>query len=288
MNNKEVSVMERTGRPRLKLSRIILTALLAVFTLTMLFPLLWMISASFKYEADVFQFPIQWIPENPNFGNYATVWFGKYDFPLYYWNTIKLSVIVTVLQLIISAMGAFAFAKIRFTFREPLFALFLATMMIPDQVTIVPKFMLMKELHLLNTHAGIVLMMVFSVYGVFLLRQNMISIPDALIEAAKIDGAGYGRIFWQIMLPMCTPALITLGILRFIWTWNDYQTALIFLSDQKLYTLQLGMSQFASESGAFYSQMMAAAVCAIVPLLILFVIGQKNIMEGIASGAVKG
>lgn len=280
--------MQATFRRRIRPSRIFLTLILALATFTMLFPLLWMISASFKYEADVFKFPIEWIPSNPNFSNYAEVWFGKYDFPLYYWNTIKLSVIVTAVQLLISAMGAFAFAKINFKFRNALFALFLATMMIPDQVTIVPKFMLMKEMHLLNTHTGIVLMMVFSVYGVFLLRQHMIGIPNVLMEAARIDGAGYGRIFLQIMLPMSTPALITLGILRFIWTWNDYQTALIFLSDQKLYTLQLGMSQFASESGAFYSQMMAAAVCAIVPLLILFIVGQKSIMEGIASGAVKG
>lgn len=280
--------MEKTLARRGKLSKVLLTAVLALFAVTMLFPLLWMISASFKFEQDVFAFPIEWIPSDPNFGNYAQVWFGKYDFPLYYWNTIKLSVIVTAVQLIISAMGAFAFAKIKFKFSGPLFALFLATMMIPDQVTIVPKFMLMKELKLLNTHAGLILMMAFSVYGVFLLRQHMISIPDALLEAAKIDGAGYGRIFWQIMLPMSVPAMITLGILRFIWTWNDYQSALIFLSDQKLYTLQLGMSQFASESGAFYAQMMAAAVCAIVPLLIVFIIGQKNIMEGIASGAVKG
>lgn len=280
--------MEKTLLQRIKPSQVFLTLVLGMFTITMLFPLLWMISASFKYESDVFTFPIQWIPQTPNFNNYAEVWFGKYDFPLYYLNTINLSVIVTVLQLIISAMGAFAFAKIKFKFSGALFALFLATMMIPDQVTIVPKFMLMKEFNLLNTHSGLVLMMVFSVYGVFLLRQHMISVPDALLEAARIDGAGYWRVFWQIMIPMSVPAMVTLGILRFIWTWNDYQTALIFLSDQKLYTLQLGMSQFASESGAFYAQMMAAAVCAIVPLLLVFVIGQKNIMEGIAAGAVKG
>lgn len=277
-----------TKRKPIPVSRIVLTVVLGLFTITMLFPLLWMLSASFKFETDVFTFPIQWIPSNPNFNNYKEVWAGKYNFPLYYWNTIKISVIVTVGQLIISAMGAFAFAKIKFKGSGVLFALFLATMMIPDQVTIVPKFMLMKELHLLDTHTGLVLTMIFSVYGVFLLRQHMISVPNALMEAAKIDGAGYWRIFWSIMMPLSVPALVTLGILRFIWTWNDYQSALIFLSDQKLYTLQLGMSQFASESGTFYAQLMAAAVCAIVPLLIVFVIGQKNIMEGIASGAVKG
>lgn len=271
-----------------RLSGILATLAVGLFTVTMLFPLLWMISASFKFETDVFSFPIEWIPSRWNFGNYAEVWSGKYDFPLYYWNTIKLSVIVTALQLIISAMGAFALAKINFKGRHVLFTIFIATMMIPDQVTIVPKFMLMSGMGLNNTHACLILLMVFSVYGVFLLRQHMISIPDALMEAARIDGAGYWCVFWRVMLPMSTPAMITLGILRFIWTWNDYQSALIFLNDQKLYTLQLGMNQFASESGTFYAQLMAAAVCAIVPLLVIFIVGQKNIMEGIASGAVKG
>lgn len=271
-----------------RLSGILATLAVGLFTVTMLFPLLWMISASFKFETDVFSFPIEWIPSRWNFGNYAEVWSGKYDFPLYYWNTIKLSVIVTALQLIISAMGAFALAKINFRGRHVLFTIFIATMMIPDQVTIVPKFMLMSGMGLVNTHACLILLMVFSVYGVFLLRQHMISIPDALMEAARIDGAGYWCVFWRVMLPMSTPAMITLGILRFIWTWNDYQSALIFLNDQKLYTLQLGMNQFASESGTFYAQLMAAAVCAIVPLLAIFIVGQKNIMEGIASGAVKG
>lgn len=269
-------------------SRLILTILLGLFAITMLFPLLWMVSASFKFEADVFAFPIQWIPANPNMTNYADVWTGKYNFPLYYWNTLKIAVLVTVIQLLTGAMGAFAFSKINFKGSGVLFTIFIATMMIPDQVTIVPKFMLMTGLGLVNTHTGLVLIMAFSVYGVFLLRQHMIGIPNALLEAAKIDGAGYWCVFWRIILPMSTPALVTLGILRFIWTWNDYQNSLIFINSQSLYTLQLGMGQFASESGTYYAHLMAAAVCAIIPLLVVFIVGQKNIMEGIASGAVKG
>lgn len=148
--------------------------------------------------------------------------------------------------------------------------------------------MLMSWTGLLNSHTGLVLLLAFSVYGVFLLRQNMIAIPDALIEAAKIDGAGYARIFWQIVLPMSKPALATLAILRFIWTWNDFQNPLIFLQSKSLFTLQLGMSQFASQSGTFYSLLMAASVCAIVPLLLVFIAGQRFIVEGIAAGAVKG
>ena len=212
---------------RFSLSKVLWTFVLLLFTFTMLFPLLWMLSSSLKYEVDVFTFPIQWIPERWNaIANYQAVWADNTDFALFYLNTLKISLSVTVLQLLIASMGAFALAKLRFRFKTPLFVIFLSTMMIPDQVTIVPRFMLMNWLGLLNSHAGLVLLLAFSVYGLFLLRQNMLAIPDALIEAAKIDGAGYGRIFFQIVLPMSVPALATLAILRFIWTWNDYQNPL--------------------------------------------------------------
>jgi multiple sugar transport system permease protein len=274
---------------RIKISKLLNTLLLGLFTITMLFPLLWMLSASFKYEVDVFNFPIEWIPPRWNaWNNYKEVWSSNYDFPLYYLNSIKVSVIVTVTQLLIATMGAFAFAKLNFKYKQGLFALFLATMMIPDQVTIVPKFMLLTWLGLIDTHGGLVLILLFSVYGVFLLRQYMMSIPDSLIEAAKIDGAGYTRIFIQIVIPISKPAIATLAILRFIWTWDDYQNPLIFLNSKELFTLQLGMSQFASQSGTYYSLLMAAAVCAVVPLLLVFIAGQKFIVEGITSGAVKG
>ncbi|WP_139999335.1 carbohydrate ABC transporter permease [Paenibacillus paridis] len=274
---------------RIKISKLLNTLLLGLFTITMLFPLLWMLSASFKYEVDVFNFPIEWIPPRWNaWNNYKEVWSSNYDFPLYYLNSIKVSVFVTVTQLLIATMGAFAFAKLNFKFKQGLFALFLATMMIPDQVTIVPKFMLLTWLGLIDTHGGLVLILLFSVYGVFLLRQYMMSIPDSLIEAAKIDGAGYTRIFIQIVIPISKPAIATLAILRFIWTWDDYQNPLIFLNSKELFTLQLGMSQFASQSGTYYSLLMAAAVCAVVPLLLVFIAGQKFIVEGITSGAVKG
>lgn len=269
--------------------KVIMTVILVIFTFTMLFPLLWMISSSLKPEVDVFNFPIEWIPRRWSaIENYGEIWKGNYNFPLYYWNTFKISAIVTISQLLIASMGAFAFAKLNFPMKNFWFTLFLGTMMIPDQVTIIPKFILMRELHLIDTHLGLILLQVFSVYGVFLLKQNMMSIPDVIIEAAKIDGASTFRIFWQIAVPMSQPALVTLGILRFIWTWNDYQNALIFLNSRDLYTIQLGMSQFASQSGTFYSLLMAASVCAILPLLILFIIGQNTIIEGIASGSVKG
>ena len=255
----------------------------------MLLPLVWMISTSFKYESDVFVFPIQWIPERTvGFDNYKEVWGQTYQFGMYYWNSIKITVISTALQLLISAMGAYGFTKIEFKGRNALFLLYLATMMIPHQITIIPQFLVLKEMGLYNTHLGIILMLTFSVYGVFLLRQNIMGLPNSLCEAAKIEGAGHLQIFLRIILPLLKPAIATLAILKFVWTWNDYQTPLILLSSRELYTIQLGMKMFATESGSYYALIMAAAVSATVPLIILFLAGQKYVIEGIASGAVKG
>lgn len=275
-------------KKKINIKKLITTIVLGLFILTMLFPLLWMLSTSFKLEIDVFNFPIEWIPPKFTLNNYIKIWRGNYNFPLYYWNTIKVTVLVVLIQIVISSMAAYAFAKLDFKFKNLLFSIFLATMMIPDQVTLVPRFMLLTKMQLLNSHFGLILMLSFSVYGVFLLRQSMIALPDTIIEAAKIDGANHFIIFIRIVLPMTKSIIATLAILRFVWTWNDYQNPLIFLRDNKLFTLQLGMQQFASVSGTFYSLLMAASVCAIVPLLLVFIIGQNYVIEGIASGAVKG
>ena len=161
-------------------------------------------------------------------------------------------------------------------------------MCIRDRVMIVSRFVIMQKMNLYNTHMGIIMMTMFSLYGVFLLRQAMMAIPDSLCESAKIDGAGHLRIFFQIIFPLVKPSIATLAVLKFVWTWNDYQTPLIFLSNRKLFTIQLGMKLFASESGSIYSLTMAAAVSATIPLIILFLFGQRYIIDGIASGAVKG
>lgn len=273
---------------RQRRTKILVTIVMVLFTFTMVFPLLWMLSTSFKIESEVFSFPIKWITPNFNLNNYAEIWSGRYDFLQYYLNTIKVTVIVVVVQLVISSMAAYAFAKLDFVGKGPLFALFLATMMIPTQVTLVPQFMLMVKLKLYNTHAGLILLFAFSVYGVFLLKQGMMSIPDSLVEAAKIDGANHFTIFSRIIVPMSQPFIATLAVMRFIWTWNDYQIPLVFLRSPKLFTLQLGMSAFSSQSGVFYSLLMAASVCAIVPLLIVFICSQKFVIEGMTAGAVKG
>lgn len=274
---------------KVKLSKVLTTIFLFLIALTMTLPFIWMISASLKFETDVFKFPIEWIPKKWNaISNYREVWSGKYSFALFYLNSIKVTILTTVCQVLVSAMGAYAFSKIRFKFRDGLFLIYLSMMMVPDQVTIVPKFMVFRWTNLFDTHLGLILLGSFSIYGMFLLKQYMMSIPISLSESAKIDGAGHYRIFMQIILPMTRPALVTLMVLKFVWTWNDYQNPLIFLKSENLYTIQLGMTKFMTQYASYYSLIMVAAVCSIVPLLIVFLIGQKYVLEGMAVGAVKG
>ncbi len=269
--------------------KILATIGLSLIALTMTLPFLWMLSASFKVEVDVFKFPVEWIPRKWNIiNNYMEVWSGRYSFPLFYFNSIKVTVLTTIAQVTVSAMGAYAFSKIRFKFRDALFLIYLSMMMIPDQVTIVPKFMVFKWLSLFDTHRGLILLGSFSIYGMFLLKQYMMSIPDSLSESARIDGAGHVKTFIKIILPMTKPALVTLMMLKFVWTWNDFQNPLVFLQSEELYTIQLGMTKFMTEYNSFYSLIMVAAVCSIIPLLIVFLIGQRYILEGMAMGAVKG
>ncbi|MEK8129813.1 carbohydrate ABC transporter permease [Paenibacillus filicis] len=259
------------------------------FSLLFLMPFFWMVSASFKLEAEVFNFPIQWIPEHWNaWPNYKEVWFGQYPFYIYYWNSIKLSVLTTLLSCTISSLAAYGFSKIQFPAGKWLFLIVLATYMVPSQAILIPQFILYRSIGLFDSHFGLIVLSSFSVLGTFMLRQFFMGIHNEFIESAKIEGAGHWKIFWLIALPLVRPAVATYAILRFIWTWNDYQNPLIFLRTDKLYTIQLAMQKFSTINGEFYSLIMAAAVSAIFPLLIVFIIGQKSVIEGIALGGVKG
>lgn len=269
--------------------RLLYTLFLSGIAMTMVFPFVWMVSTSFKIEMEVFEFPIRWIPKTFNPINYHTAWASRFNFPLYYYNTIKVSILTTLLQVSVSCLAAYAFAKIKFAHSKKLFLIYLATLMIPHQVTMIPAFIIMKSLKLINTHLGIILLGSFSVYGVFLLKQFMSIVPNEMSEAAFIDGAGHFQIFYRIMLPMVKPAISTLVMLKFIWTWNDYQHPLVFLTSERLYTLQMGMRTFSSaEYGNMFSLQMAAAVMAIFPLMIVFFFFQRYVIEGITIGAVKG
>ncbi|WP_078434875.1 carbohydrate ABC transporter permease [Metabacillus halosaccharovorans] len=274
---------------QLNAQKLIITIVVFLISILFLLPFVWMLSTSFKIEADVFKFPIEWIPERWNgFNNYQQVWFGDFPFYIYYWNSIKVAVLTTLVSCTVSALAAYGFSKVNFPAGKWLFIIVLATYMVPPQASLVPQFILYRNIGLFDSHLGLILLGSFSVLGTFMLRQFFMGIHNEYIDAAKIDGAGHWRIFWSIALPIVRPAVATYAILRFIWTWNDYQNPLIFLRTDALYTIQLAMQKFTTINGEFYSLIMAAAVSAILPLLIVFIIGQKQVIEGIALGGVKG
>lgn len=274
---------------KLKTGNLIFTALFALLSAFFLMPLVWMLSAASKTEKEVWTFPIQWIPTDWNLvANFKAVWMGDVAFGLFYMNSLKIALISTLATIVISAMAGYALAKLDFKGRTVVFTLMLAFMMIPEQATLVPRYIMIKELGLYDSHAALILMGMFSSYFTFLLRQFMIGIHNDMLEAAELDGAGFFRIFWSVALPLSRPILATVGIIKFIWTWNDYQGPLIMLNSTKLYTIPLGMQFFKEEFGTQISVMMMASVAAILPLLVLFLALQKQVIDGIAIGGVKG
>ncbi|WP_405110638.1 carbohydrate ABC transporter permease [Paenibacillus sp. FSL K6-1217] len=274
---------------KLKPGNLIFTLLFALVSVFFLMPLVWMLSAASKTEKEVWTFPIQWIPTDWNLvANFKAVWMGDVAFGLFYMNSLKIALISTLATIVISAMAGYALAKLDFKGRTLVFTLMLAFMMIPEQATLVPRYIMVKELGLYDSHAALILMGMFSSYFTFLLRQFMIGIHNDMLEAAELDGAGFFRIFWSVALPLSRPILATVGIIKFIWTWNDYQGPLIMLNSTKLYTIPLGMQFFKEEFGTQISVMMMASVAAILPLLVLFLVLQKQVINGIAIGGVKG
>lgn len=272
-----------------RIRRGVITVLMFAVSVMFLLPFIWMLSASFKIEADVFTYPIQWIPTKWHIiENYKEVWVGKFPFYKYYWNTVKVTVLTTATSACVSALAAYGFSKINFAASKYLFLIVLATYMIPHQAILVPQFILYRSIGFFDSHLGLIFLSSFSVLGTFMLRQFFMGVHNEYMESAKIDGAGHWRIFWKIAFPLVRPAVATYAILRFIWTWNDYQNPLIFLRTDNLYTIQLAMQKFTTINGEFYSLIMAAAVSAILPLLLVFIVGQKSVIEGIALGGVKG
>lgn len=269
------------------LSKVLWTVAMSLVGILFILPFLWMLSTSFKPESDVFKFPIEWIPTNWNvIENYKAVWSGQ--FLRYYGNSIYITVATTFLNVLICAFAAYGFSKLRFRGRDGMFLLVLALYMVPPQASLVPQFLLFNWMNLIDTHLGLILLNSFSIIGAFMLKQFFMGVSNEFIESGKIDGAGHLRTFWQIALPLIRPGVATYSILRFIWTWNDYQYPLIFLKNKDLFTIQLGIRLFGDQYGDVYSLMMAGAVSAILPLLIIFAIGQKQVIEGISLGGVKG
>lgn len=269
------------------LGRVIIYALLLMIAFIMLIPFVWMLSASIKLNKDVFTFPMTWITQNPQWGNYATIW-TKIPLGTFTFNTFKLTIIVTLLQVFTSSFAAYAFAKLHFKGRDALFLGYIATIAVPWQAYMVPQFMMMRTFHLNNTHLAIICLQAFSAFGVFLMRQFYESIPDELCEAARIDGLSEYGIWWRIMLPLSKPAISTLVIFTFVNTWNDFLGPLIYLTDTKLKTIQLGLRMFITQYSSDYNLIMAASVVSLIPVLIVFLSLQKYFVQGVATAGLKG
>lgn len=266
---------------------ILLYAVLIILIIITLMPLIWMLSSSLKLDKDVFSVPIQWIPKEPQWSNYSRIW-EKINFGQYTFNSMKLSVIITVIQVFTSCFAAYGFAKCKFKGRNALFMAYVATIAIPWQVYMLPQFLEMRMLGLNNTHLGYILMQSFIAFGVFLIRQSYMSIPDELLEAARIDGLSEYGIFFRIILPLSGPSIATLTIFSFVTIWNDFMGPLIYFTSDKLKTIQLGIRLFLGQYSTEYGLIMAASVIALIPVTIIFLIFQRFFVQGVATSGLKG
>ncbi|CUX67905.1 L-arabinose transport system permease protein AraQ [Clostridium sp. C105KSO15] len=260
---------------------------LIALSLFMLVPFYWMVISSLKLNKDVFSIPMTWWPESMHWENYKIIW-KKLPLVTFFFNTAKLTVITTVIQLFTSCFAAYGFTKTRFKGRDLIFLMYVTTIAVPWQVYMVPQFILVSKLGLNNTHLGLILMQAFSAFGVFLIRQFYISIPDELCEAARIDGLNEYGIFAKIVFPLGKPAMATLTIFTFTNVWNDFMGPLIYLKTKELKTIQLGIRMFISQFGADYAWIMAASVCSLIPVIIVFLSCQKFFVEGVAASGIKG
>lgn len=266
-------------------SRSLVVITLTIVSLISLAPFAWMVLASFKplQEAELpTVVPSQWHPEN-----YPEV-FARIPFARYYVNSLFVASWVTFLTVLTSAMAAFAFSRLRWKGRDQIFQLYLATLMVPGVVTMIPNFAVMVRLNLLDSFAGLIIPASFSAFGTFLLRQFMLTIPQALDEAARIDGASAWGIFWDVALPLTRPGLIALSIFTFLGNYGSLFWPLVIIKSEPLRTLPIGMMVFDSMYGTQTNYIMAASVMSVIPPIILFVTLQKYLVKGIQLGAVKG
>lgn len=274
-------------RTRRILSRAVVYATLIVAAAFTLLPFVWMLLASLKTQGEILRNPQGWLPAEPTFENYAT-WFNDLGIGGYFANSLLVAVIVVMGNVVFCSMVGYALAKLEFPGRRVLFGLVLTTLMVPGVVTFIPLFVLVARLGLVDTYPGLILPFLTGPLGVFLMRQYIQSIPDSLLEAARIDGAGEFRIFFRVVFPLCGPALATLGILTFLSSWNNFLWPLVVAQDQSRYTLPVALSLYAvGERATQYGLLLAGSVLVILPILALYISLQRYFIQGIAATGIK-
>lgn len=260
-----------------------MTVLCALF----LFPVFWVVISSFKGRSELFMWPISFLPQSPTLENYVLA-FEKGNFPLYFANSVFVAIIATLLTLVISLMAGYAFAKYRFRLRGVLFAMVMATMMIPLEIIMIPVFRVIVNTGMYNTLWGVIIPAVATPTGTFMMRQAFISIPSDYMEAARIDGASETRTFVQIMSPLVMPTLTVLAIISFMWRWNDYLWPMLVVTSKSNYTLQLALASFSGEYSVDWNSLLAMSVLSLIPTTTVFLIFQKRIIGGMTAGGIKG
>jgi multiple sugar transport system permease protein len=267
--------------------RVLLYTGLVVAAAALLLPFYWMVVSSLKRSNDVFTIPIHWWPKTVIWQNYLDIW-QKSDMTTWLRNTLLLSVIVTVAQVLTGSFAAYGFSKVRFPGRDLLFICYVGTIAVPWQSYMIPQFILMSQLGLSNTLWSIVALQAFGAFGVFLMKQFYETIPEELSEAARIDGLSEYGIWRRIMLPLSLPAIASLSLLTFVTTWNDYLGPLIYLRDPEIRTIQLGLRRFIDAYNAEYALIMTGSVLSVLPIALVFLLGQRYFVEGVATTGLKG
>lgn len=270
----------------IKILELIFLYLFLIFiSFLILFPLVIIISSSFKTEIEIFSYPISIIPKDITLKNFLAL---VENFPLYIFNSFKVTIMITLIQVFTALTGGYALSKLNWRGRNFIFILYISSIMIPIQVYIIPQFIIIKTLGLYDTHLALILVSSFTAFGIFLVRQFFLAIPDSYVEAAKIYGAGHFFIFTKIMLPLSKPVIATLTILSFRYWWNDLFTPLIYITSKNLKTLPLGLADFVSEFDVYYGPQMAASLIAIIPVVLLYIAAQKHIVKGVVFHGIKG
>ena len=269
------------------LRRVLLYIVLILIAIIMVVPFLWMLSTSLKTQYDAVKIPPVWIPDPPQWENYVKL-FTEQPMFQFMLNTIKIVFFVVLGQLFFSSLAAYSFARISFKGRNVVFFFYIATLMVPGQVTMIPTYLMFAKAGLTDNHLALILPAFFSAFGVFLLRQFFMSLPRELEEAAEIDGCNPFMTYWRIMLPLVVPAMLTLGVFTLMNTWNDYMGPLIYLSSPEKYTMTLGIAYFKGVYTTQWNLVMAGSLVSVVPILIAYLCAQKYFIEGIAFSGVKG
>ena len=270
-------------------SAVVVHGLLLAGSFMALLPFFWMVITSLKVPEDMFTMPPEWIPNPVTFDAYQRL-FSLIPFARQFFNTLFVTVVIVLGQLLFSSMGAYAFARLRFPFREQLFLLFLATLMVPTVVTLIPTFIIIREFGWINTYMALIAPAALgSAFATFLLRQFMLTIPEELEEAAKLDGAGHPTIFFRIIVPLVRPALAVVAVFAFIYFWNDFLWPLVAINSESMKVLTVGIATLAaSHYGTDWGVLMAGSVLTVLPLVVVFFLAQRQIVEGIASTGLKG